>query len=573
MSYKVLSLKYRPQNFLEVVGQEHVTQTLVNAFKKDRVGQGYIFTGPRGVGKTTTARILAKGLNCKDSKNGNPCNKCTICDEITEYRNLDVLEIDGASNRGIEEIRNLRELIKFTPMNSLYKIFIIDEVHMLTNQAFNALLRTLEEPPPHGKFIMCTTDIHKVPDTIISRCQRFDFNRISINHIKESINSILLKEKIESDVESVEAIAAKSEGSMRDALSILDQVIAFSESKINFKDVENILGLVSSEIYFRLTDSIKDKNAELLLETLTEIRKGGIPVDDVVKGLNVHIRNLMYASLNDGVNILDISDDLKNEYIESSKLWDVRDLLRITEVINDLEVKISRSNQPYIMFEITALKLLEMDQTVFIEDLLNQSPATTDFGEKKNKVNNNNDTPREVDKKIKVDTSKSDVLDNSDEINKIDKNREVDTNISDELEDNADSLKSKNNEEDVSILDIDFIKSEWLNIVTMVTNIRTSIGIVMEHSMPIKIEKNILKVGVYNQPKFSLDLINKNKQVIEEITSKQLKNTVVLNFSEIHEEIEAPDANNEISKVNKNKNDNTDAMDSVIELFDGEILR
>ena len=573
MSYKVLSLKYRPQNFLEVVGQEHVTQTLVNAFKKDRVGQGYIFTGPRGVGKTTTARILAKGLNCKDSKNGNPCNKCTICDEITEYRNLDVLEIDGASNRGIEEIRNLRELIKFTPMNSLYKIFIIDEVHMLTNQAFNALLRTLEEPPPHGKFIMCTTDIHKVPDTIISRCQRFDFNRISINHIKESINSILLKEKIESDVESVEAIAAKSEGSMRDALSILDQVIAFSESKINFKDVENILGLVSSEIYFRLTDSIKDKNAELLLETLTEIRKGGIPVDDVVKGLNVHIRNLMYASLNDGVNILDISDDLKNEYIESSKLWDVRDLLRITEVINDLEVKISRSNQPYIMFEITALKLLEMDQTVFIEDLLNQSPATTDFGEKKNKVNNNNDTPREVDKKIKVDTSKSDVLDNSDEINKIDKNREVDTNISDDLEDNADRLKSKNNEEDVSILDIDFIKSEWLNIVTMVTNIRTSIGIVMEHSMPIKIEKNILKVGVYNQPKFSLDLINKNKQVIEEITSKQLKNTVVLNFSEIHEEIEAPDANNEISKVNKNKNDNTDAMDSVIELFDGEILR
>jgi DNA polymerase-3 subunit gamma/tau len=573
MSYKVLSLKYRPQNFLEVIGQEHVTQTLVNAFKKDRVGQGYIFTGPRGVGKTTTARILAKGLNCKDSKNGNPCNKCTICDEITEYRNLDVLEIDGASNRGIEEIRNLRELIKFVPMNSSYKIFIIDEVHMLTNQAFNALLRTLEEPPPHGKFIMCTTDIHKVPDTIISRCQRFDFNRISINHIKESINSILLKEKLESDVESVEAIATKSEGSMRDALSILDQVIAFSDSKINFKDVENILGLVSSEIYFRLTDSIKDKNSELLLETLTEIRKGGIPVDDVVKGLNVHIRNLMYASLNDGANILDISDDLKNEYIESSKLWDVRDLLRITEVINDLEVNINRSNQPYIMFEITALKLLEMDQTVFIEDLLNQSPATTDFGEKKNEVNDSNDRAGKVDKRFKVDTSKSDALDNSDVKNKIDKNSEVDTNISDSLEDNADRLKSKDNEEDVSVLDIDFIKKEWHEIVTMVTNIRTSIGIVMEHSMPIKIQKNILEVGVYNQPKFSLDLINKNKQVIEDITSKQLNNTVVLNFSEIHEDIEAPDVNNDISKVNKNKNDNTDAMDSVIELFDGEILR
>ena len=373
MSYKVLSLKYRPQTFLDVIGQEHVTQTLINAFKKNRVGQGYIFTGPRGVGKTTTARILAKGLNCKDSKNGNPCNKCNICNEITEYRNLDVLEIDGASNRGIEEIRNLRELIKFSPMNSVYKIFIIDEVHMLTNQAFNALLRTLEEPPPHGKFIMCTTDIHKVPDTIISRCQRFDFNRISINDIKESIISILAKEKIESDTESIEAIAAKSEGSMRDALSMLDQVIAFSDNKINFKDLEKILGLISSEVYFRLTDSIKDKNADILLETLMEVRNGGVPVDDVVKGLNVHIRNLMYASLNDGVNILEMSDDLKKEYIKSSKLWDIRDLLRITEVINELELNINRSSQPYIMFEITALKLLEMDQTVSIEELLNQS--------------------------------------------------------------------------------------------------------------------------------------------------------------------------------------------------------
>ena len=574
MSYKVLSLKYRPQNFLEVVGQEHVTKTLVNAFKKERVGQGYIFTGPRGVGKTTTARILAKGLNCKDSKNGNPCNKCTICDEITEYRNLDVLEIDGASNRGIEEIRNLRELIKFSPMNSKYKIFIIDEVHMLTNQAFNALLRTLEEPPPHGKFIMCTTDIHKVPDTIISRCQRFDFNRISINHIKESINSILLKEKLESDVESVEAIATKSEGSMRDALSILDQVIAFSDSKINFKDVENILGLVSSEIYFRLTDSIKDKNSELLLETLTEIRKGGIPVGDVLKGLNVHIRNLMYASLNDGINILDMSDDLKHEYIESSKLWDLRDLLRITEVINDLEVNINRSNQPYIMFEITALKLLEMDQTIFIEDLLNQSTPATNFGEKKNEVLNDNDSTVKVDSKTEVETSKSYTLDTSDIVNKIDKNIKADKTTPDEKEDNFDRLKSKkDNEADNSAPDIDFIKDKWLNIVSMVTNIRTSIGIVLEHSMPIKTERNALQVGVYNQPKFSLDLLNKNKQVIEEIASKQLNKTVVLNFSEIHEETENSDTNNELLTVNKNKNDNNDAMDSVIELFDGEILR
>ena len=560
MSYKVLSLKYRPQTFLEVVGQSHVTQTLINAFKKNRVGQGYIFTGPRGVGKTTTARILSKGLNCKDSKDGNPCNKCNICNEITEYRNLDVLEIDGASNRGIEEIRNLRELIKFTPMNSLYKVFIIDEVHMLTNPAFNALLRTLEEPPAHGKFIMCTTDIHKVPDTIISRCQRFDFNRISINNIKESINSILTKEKFDSDVESVEAIASKADGSMRDALSILDQVIAFSDNKINFKDVEKILGLIPNEVYFRLTDSIKDKNADLLLNTLSEVRVSGIPIDDVVKGLNVHIRNLMYASLNDGLKVLDISDDLKKEYVESSKLWDIRDLLRITEIINELELNINRSNQPYIMFEITALKLLEMDQTVSIEELLNQSFTNTDIVEPKK-----NDQKKNQLKDINIIDKKNDKSEASKD-NDPSQSKNSTNNVTAKIED-------KNKEHDL-IIDLDYIKNKWEDIVSNVTNIRTSIGMVMEHSLPIGMERRMLKVGIYNQSKFSIDLLSNNKEVIEKIISEELKQEVAVSFSNIRKKDELSDTNNEELIVNKTKKDtSSDPVDSVIELFDGEILR
>ena len=552
MSYKVLSLKYRPQSFLDVIGQDHVTQTLINAFKKNRVGQGYIFTGPRGVGKTTTARILAKGLNCKNSKNGNPCNKCNICDEITEYRNLDVLEIDGASNRGIEEIRNLRELIKFSPMNSSYKIFIIDEVHMLTNQAFNALLRTLEEPPAHGKFIMCTTDIHKVPDTIISRCQRFDFNRISINDIKESVNSILSKEKINSDLESVEAIAVKSEGSMRDALSILDQIIAFSDNKINYKDVEKILGLVSSELYFRLTDSINDKNSDLLLETLTEIRNGGIPIDDVVKGLNVHIRNLMYASLNDGVKVLEMSDDLKKEYIKSSKLWDIRDLLRITEIVNDLELKINRSHQPYIMFELSALKLLEMDQSISIEELLNQSS---------NEVKD--DVLTEKDQK------KNDLILNNEIEEKVIKDKVIEKNEVHKKDEKPDKVIEEKNDDDLS-LDIESMKGKWSTIITNVTNVRTSIGIVLEHSSPIDFDKKALKIGVYNQPKFSLDLLNNNKEVIEKVIANELKQRVSINFSEIHDKSDTVDLKEQSTA---NKNNDSDAMDSVIELFDGEILR
>ena len=552
MSYRVLSLKYRPQSFLDVIGQDHVTQTLINAFKKNRVGQGYIFTGPRGVGKTTTARILAKGLNCKNSKNGNPCNKCNICDEITEYRNLDVLEIDGASNRGIEEIRNLRELIKFSPMNSLYKIFIIDEVHMLTNQAFNALLRTLEEPPAHGKFIMCTTDIHKVPDTIISRCQRFDFNRISINDIKESVNSILSKEKINSDLESVEAIAVKSEGSMRDALSILDQIIAFSDNKINYKDVEKILGLVSSELYFRLTNSINDKNSDLLLETLTEIRNGGIPIDDVVKGLNVHIRNLMYASLNDGVKALEMSDDLKKEYVKSSKLWDIRDLLRITEVLNDLELNINRSNQPYIMFEISALKLLEMDQSISIEELLNQSS---------NNVKDDISTEK--------DQKKNDSILNNEIEEKVIKDKVIEKNEVHKKDEKPDKVIEQKNDDDLS-LDIESMKGKWSTIITNVTNVRTSIGIVLEHSSPIGFDKKVLKIGVYNQPKFSLDLLNNNKEVIEKVIANELKQRVSINFSEIQDKSDTVDLKEQSTA---NKNNDSDAMDSVIELFDGEILR
>ncbi len=249
MTYQVLSLKWRPQTFNDVVGQDHVTQTLKNAFAKERVGQGYVFTGPRGVGKTTMARLMAKGLNCQNPVDHEPCNTCSTCLEITESRSMDVLEIDGASNRGIDEIRNLRENIKFPPMNAKFKVYIIDEVHMLTTQAFNALLRTLEEPPPHGKFIMCTTDIHKMPATIISRCQRYDFNRISSTIITERMKYILDEEKITYDNESLSAISLKADGSMRDALSILDQVISFAGEKIEFENITKVLGLIPYDLF------------------------------------------------------------------------------------------------------------------------------------------------------------------------------------------------------------------------------------------------------------------------------------------------------------------------------------
>ena len=561
MTYQVLSLKYRPQSFDDVVGQAHVTQTLVNAFKKERVAQGYIFTGPRGVGKTTTARILAKGLNCSDSKNGQPCNDCTVCIEITESRNLDVLEIDGASNRGIEEIRNLRELIKFTPMNAPYKIFIIDEVHMLTNPAFNALLRTLEEPPAHGKFIMCTTDIHKVPATIISRCQRFDFHRLSIEEIRKTINNILKKEDLQADGASVDAIARKSVGSMRDALSILDQVIAFSNEQIVFEEVEKVLGLIPHDIYFGFTNAMKDRDHEGLLTILAQIRKQGLPVEDILTGLNKHVRNLMFSTINNGLKAVEMNDDLKQKYITAAASWDVRDLLRITQVITDVEIGIKRANQPYIMLEMMGLKLLEMDESVSIEQLLKNSSQQSGSSVQIASA-----------QKKKIKTKKTDTLAEAQSVKagKPDKNNRP---IVDQ--DEVNQPKKDYKKINKAVINIEELKGKWSEIITSVTNLRTSVGMVLEHCIPLEFVGKKAQVGMVDQPRFNLDLLKNNKEMIEDVAADHVKQKIKIIFFTVKKDKQLEE---ELSKngVPQNQVENSKSdpvVDRVIELFDGEILR
>ena len=261
MAYTVFALKWRPQNFDEIIGQNHIVTTLKSALEKNRLAHAYLFAGPRGVGKTSTARILAKALNCKDGPTLNPCQKCASCLEIGQGRSMDVIEIDGASNRGIDEIRVLRENVKFSPVAGKFKIYIIDEVHMLTQEAFNALLKTLEEPPAFVKFIFATTQPHKVLATILSRCQRFDFRRITVMEMITQLERIVTQEKIGVDKEVLLAIAKASDGSLRDAESLLDQLISFSKDKISLKDVISILGIVEQEALFEITDKIIQKDA------------------------------------------------------------------------------------------------------------------------------------------------------------------------------------------------------------------------------------------------------------------------------------------------------------------------
>lgn len=293
MEYQVTARKWRPQKFEDVVGQEHITATLKNALKSNRIAHAYIFTGPRGVGKTTTARILAKALNCENSKDFEPCNECEMCRAINESQTMDIIEIDGASNRGIDEIRTLRESVKYAPTRGKYKVYIIDEVHMLTRESFNAFLKTLEEPPPHTIFIFATTDIHKVPLTIISRCQRFDFRRIQLNTIKTTLSNIAKQEKISIDDKTLTLISKKADGALRDAQSLFDQVISFCGDNINAETVSKMLNLIDEDLFFNISDAVLEKNYNIVFETTERIFQNGWDFIDFTDGLIEHFRNIM----------------------------------------------------------------------------------------------------------------------------------------------------------------------------------------------------------------------------------------------------------------------------------------
>ncbi|MEE8335083.1 MAG: DNA polymerase III subunit gamma/tau [Candidatus Neomarinimicrobiota bacterium] len=566
MTYQVLSLKWRPQSFEDVIGQDHVTRTLGNAFKKDRVAQAYLLTGPRGVGKTTTARIIAKALNCIQASAGNPCNECNVCQEITDGRNLDVLEIDGASNRGIEEIRNLREQIKYAPMNGPYKIFIIDEVHMLTNQAFNALLTTLEEPPAHGKFILATTDIHKVPSTIISRCQRFDFNRITDPVISARLSKIMQAEKLIIDDESLAAISRKAEGSMRDALSILDQVIAFAGEEINFSDVSTVIGLIPVDIYFEFSLALEKRNSAKLLKVLNNIKSTGFALEDVAQGLNLHFRNLLVATIENSAEILGMTKEQSGQYLESSKAWTRKDLLRCSKILNDLEFSLKKATQPNILFDMTALKLLEMDRAVSIENLLNRDG----FENQRNKA-------EEIPENPPVKINKNPVQ----EIKKLEKITELrleeTTQLPQEKVRPETELKLNRNSEEASgeietKKRLDEIKNGWTELVAAVNIKRPSIGMVLEHSRPEKLIGNRLTVFVFDLPKFSVRTLEKNQIIIENFLEEKFELKLKI-IGEWQPGENPQDQKLEIKTGGNYGNKEDPVINRIIEQFDGEILR
>jgi len=496
LSYLVLSRKYRPQRFDEVIGQKHVTQTLKNALLSDRLSHAYILSGPRGVGKTTTARILAKSLNCTEGEMAEPCGTCDICKEITEGRNLDVLEIDGATYRGIDKIRDdLQDYLRHPPMKSEYKVVIIDEVHMLTKEAFNALLKTLEEPPPNVVFIFATTQPNKVPPTILSRCQRFDFKRIPSAEIIDALKEISAKESINIDENSLVLISRKADGGMRDALSLLDQVISFSNGDIEYDSIVPMLGVVKEEVFFSITDLATTGNSEAAMNLVEDLMSQGHDPQSLVMGLLEHLRSLLIVHTTRSTDLLESTKSIKEVYLTKKDDLTTSEIQRTLKMAQDTLAEFPKSVMPRMLFEMLMINICNMDKSIEIESILKELGYTSE---------QKDDAPENT----KTESS------GSGESGKM-----VDP-PSDPPSQTVEDKSEVKNDSGMKNTNIDDFMSVWETIVAEVTDLRGTLGNVLKKAIPTAINGNYLELSFDQSDEYAKDSVDHNSGYIREVLKK-----------------------------------------------------
>lgn len=551
MSYQVLSLKLRPQRFDEVVGQTHVTRTLQNAIGLDRVAHGYIFSGPRGVGKTTTARILAKVLNCKNPKDNNPCGTCVNCTEITQGSNLDVQELDGASNRGIDEMRDLREAVKYPPNNSKYRIYIIDEVHMLTREAFNALLKTLEEPPPHVIFIMATTDAHKVPATILSRTQRFDFKHISINDISEYLKQILESENIKYDTDGIRLIAQKADGSLRDSLSLLDQTIAYASDALDVETIRDVLGIIKENVFLNIIQTIEKRDHKEVIHQLNQLIDAGYAISDFISGFNEFLRNCMIQKTGESAK-LNLSENSLN-WLQMGCRFSTADFLRMLDLSLQFESKLRFLQQPQISLEALFIKLSMMDASVDIASILSGEVPKTISVKK----------PESQKPSITTEKPDSPLV----QTEPMESPQPTENNpVTEKLTTPTPPVVSEPVPQQVRNLTLEDFNNSWTEIIEGLEEKNSKIAHFLEEAKLSSFDGKQLLIELVNGHRFQLKTLEKDAEQIASVINDKLNQKIRIKFH-IQE-------NNE-EKPEKKKPESAEhpLFMKVLETFEGEIIR
>jgi len=520
--YQALYRKYRPKTFDEVLGQEHVTTTLKNQIISGNIGHAYLFSGTKGTGKTSTAKIFSRAVNCLHPVNGNPCNECEICKGIMDESIMDVIEMDAASNRKIEDIRELKDKVIYPPAKAKYKIYIVDEVHMLTNQAFNALLKTLEEPPRHLIFILATTDVQKLPQTIISRCQRFDFRRLTSRDIVSNMRNILDKLNVRIDDSILHLIARNSDGAMRDALSLLDQLISYS-SNLTYQDALKILGIANMDFIFSLVENIKNRKIEDSLLAINDIIQEGKDIIQFIKDLIYHYRNLLIAKTsNNAVEIMDMDEGMAKEYIKQSSDMTLDYILRSIEILNDSEKRMSWSTQPRIILEMAVIKLINLEERMSLEDRV-----------------------RNLEEMI----SKREVSAIQNRKQPVPKKAEENRNITHRIEKEDKKEKEEKAEEsgtfdDGGEISFEAIKANWDKILRIVKGKDIKTNAFLKEGKPFFFSDNVLTIAYDDRHIFHKEAMGKpnNKELVENIISslfnKNIKIKLILESDREEDRIE-----------------------------------
>ncbi len=542
MSYLVLARKYRPSIFAEVIGQEHITDILTNAIQTEKVAHAYLFCGPRGTGKTSCARILAKSLNCEQGFTLTPCGQCASCQAIVKGTSFDVLEIDAASNRGIDEIRSLRENVKFAPSLGRYKIYIVDEVHMLTSEAFNALLKTLEEPPEHVIFILATTEVHKLPTTIISRCQRFDFKRLSVKTIISSLKEICQKEQFNFDKESLFAIAKAAEGSLRDALSILDQLSVISQKVIKAEDVFSMLGIVETEILLDLIEAIGSKDCAQGLLLLNNIFDRGKDLKQLTRDLTEHFRHLLIIKVGGKSlgRLVDYPVEIKEVLLQKSERFTLAEILNALDLLIKTQdvARVIESNR--IPLEIAIAKLTYQGEQpsenhgseTFPPETLSKRPSHQDNPTREPGGRGLQSLPSQSPAQKADNQGLQDIVPQDSPVKK---NDEIKLGPAAE-----DSSAKMSPEQETSLhsvilgeeMTIERIRRIWDTLTLAVSQKKMSVATYLQEGVPCAMENEQLIIGFPQAMAFQKESLEdkENKTLVEEVFSVKLKRPLRINY-------------------------------------------